>query len=661
VNAVAESTAGQARMARADRTRLVTLIIAWAVVLLGYVANDLAFLMAGVLILFLGAHKGYSALAPKSASNPKRTPYSLRHAARINAAPLALGALSVISTFTAALVAQTDPANPAANYLWLLALALFALAAIRHDSMVFSDLRATYLKRGLRTELALAAFITLAAFVLRVYDLRDYPPVMHGDEGEMGVIAVGILTGKTPPLFEASPFFSLPYLFNYLQAGTLALFGPNETGLRMLSVLFGTACIPLLYAIGLAGWGRVGAASAAWLMAVSHLAIHYSRQGFIFVESVFGMLLMMWLLTRIHMRSSGDSRIGLFVAIGLTMGLAQYFYYASRVMPIIAAPLLLFLWRERKVSIAQLTVTLLAALVALAPLGAYYLRHLDVFHERVGFVSILRPENVQHTLGPASALPAAALPLLQFQLTHLFQLFVRGGDAGGFYFQSIAAFDPLTSVLFWLGLGIALAQALRYHEFALLAWFGLGLTFGGILTIDAPSAQRLMVMVPAIYLFGGVCAARTWQCVARVSGWQRAGPVVLTVGAVATLLLAVNIEAYFVDYHRATQGREPNLLAHLMDAEPSPVSFYLLGAPILYSNHGAIKFLAYGIPLNDIPDADHFKPQPGAAALIFATPNHQDDLKQIAAQYRGGVETQYRDPLDRLFLLTFEIPAQDGH
>src|SRR5206468_7060771 len=124
------------------------------------------------------------------------------------------------------------------------------------------------------------------------------------------------------------------------------------------------------------GWGRVGGASAAWLMAVSHLAIHYSRLGFIFVESVFGMLLMMWLLTRVHRRSSGDSRIGLFVAIGLTMGLAQYMYYASRVMPIIAAPLLVYLWRERKVSLTQLTVTVLAALVAFAPLGAYFLRHL---------------------------------------------------------------------------------------------------------------------------------------------------------------------------------------------------------------------------------------------------------------------------------------------
>jgi len=81
--------------------------------------------------------------------------------------------------------------------------------------------------------------------------------------GEMGVIALGILAGKTPPLFEASPFFSLPYLFNYLQAGSLAVFGPDENGLRMLSVLFGTACIPLLYALGKAGWGRLGGFAAA--------------------------------------------------------------------------------------------------------------------------------------------------------------------------------------------------------------------------------------------------------------------------------------------------------------------------------------------------------------------------------------------------------------
>ena len=651
-------------MARANRSRLVALIIAWAVVLLGYLANDLAFLMAGVLILFMGAQSlsaSARTLAIDPTTDPERTPSSLRRVVANNYAPLALGMLAVIATISAALIAQFDPANPAANYLWLLALTLFAFAAIRHDGLAAPGLRAVFLKRSVWAELALVVFIAFAAFVLRAYDLRTYPPVMHGDEGEMGVIALGILAGKTPPLFEASPFFSLPYVFNYLQAATLALFGQDETGLRMLSVLFGTACIPLLYAIGRAGWGRVGGASAAWLMAVSHLAIHYSRLGFIFIESVFGMLLMMWLFTRVHQRIAGDARIGLFVAIGLTMGLAQYMYYASRVMPIIAAPLLLYLWREQKVSVTQLAITILAALVAFAPLGAYSLSHLDVFLDRVGFVSILRPENVQHTLGPAAALPAAALPLFQFQLTHLFQLFAHGGDSGGFYFQSIPAFDPLTSVLFWLGLGLALAQAHRYHEFALLAWFSLGLTFGGILTIDAPSAQRLMVMVPTVYLLGGVCIARTWQTMARISGWRRARPVVLAVGVAALLLLAVNVEAYFVDYYGGTQGREPNLLAHLMDAEAPPVNFFLLGAPILYSNHGAIKFLAYGIPLADIPDASHFHPQPGAAALIFATPNHQDDLKLIAAQYSGGSETQYRDPLDRLFLLTFRFPAQDGH
>src|SRR5436190_24073985 len=61
VNAVGEASASQARMARANRTRLVALTIAWAVVLLGYTANDLAFLIAGVLILFIGAHERGSA------------------------------------------------------------------------------------------------------------------------------------------------------------------------------------------------------------------------------------------------------------------------------------------------------------------------------------------------------------------------------------------------------------------------------------------------------------------------------------------------------------------------------------------------------------------------------------------------------------------------
>src|SRR5205085_6260585 len=102
---------------------------------------------------------------------------------------------------------------------------------------------------------------------------------------------------------------------------------------------------------------------------------------------VAAMLLLMGLFARIHEREDGKESFAVFVAAGLTLGLAQYFYYASRVMPLICIPILLYLWRERKASLQQITVLVVASLVAFAPLGLYFLTHLDVFLDRVGFVS----------------------------------------------------------------------------------------------------------------------------------------------------------------------------------------------------------------------------------------------------------------------------------
>ena len=76
----------------------------------------------------------------------------------------------------------------------------------------------------------------------------------------------------------------------------MLVFGSTVAGVRMLSVILGTLCIPIVYGIGRLSWGPVAAATAAWLMAVSHFHIHYSRMSQIFIYSAILMALMMLLL-----------------------------------------------------------------------------------------------------------------------------------------------------------------------------------------------------------------------------------------------------------------------------------------------------------------------------------------------------------------------------
>jgi len=50
-------------------------------------------------------------------------------------------------------------------------------------------------------EWVLVGGFTVLAFALRAYGLQHYPPPVHGDEGEMGMLALRVLDGDGLPPF----------------------------------------------------------------------------------------------------------------------------------------------------------------------------------------------------------------------------------------------------------------------------------------------------------------------------------------------------------------------------------------------------------------------------------------------------------------------------
>lgn len=583
---------------------------------------------------------------------------------------------AVVCSILAAIVSIRPGTNLLAFALWATAVSFITIGAWRHDNLQFSlRTRLAQLRhRPLALEIGGVLLLTLFALALRAWDLAHYPPVIHGDEGEMGVFALNILKGTYYPIFGTSPYFGLPYLFNYLQAGSLALFGRDEVGLRMLSALFGTACVPYLYLLGRIGWGRLGGAVAGWLMSVSHLHIHYSRMAAIFIPSVFCMILVLLLLAYLNeralaQRTSTPAGTGqempvtpyvemtLCVAIGLVIGFGQYFYYASRVIPIIAAPIILYLLIHKRISFRQVILIGLAVVVAYAPLAAHYVTNPIAFFGRLSDVSVFREGGVKHTLGPNAVLPRDLVPLLNLQLRRILGLFVRGGDAGSFYTPQFPAFDLLTSLLLWLGVGVALTRARRYHEFAALVWLGLGIILGGVFTIDAPSAQRLLIVIPAVYLLGGICVARSWQLITKLTRVQLRLAALPLLAIAAGWGLLTNYTIYFGEYARLASGSHPIVIARELLKQPQPYEAYLMSTPVMFPDHGTIKFAADGIPLHNLETVDELPP-PGLSTkstLIIALAHRVNDLKAIETRYPGGVETTYKDALDRIVYVTYRI------
>jgi 4-amino-4-deoxy-L-arabinose transferase-like glycosyltransferase len=604
-------------------------------------------------------------------------------------------------------------------YLWLVALCLVLGAGFVHDrrraandppmsaSMTIGDAQAKWT----RVDWILVVLLGVVALGLRLYQIGPLLPPVHGDEGEMGMLALLALHGPASGLsahrlpFFSTAFLDHPTLFHYLQAFGLWLFGESITSLRVLSAIFGALCAPFLYAIGRVGWGRVAGFTAGWLLAVSHLHIQYSRIALNNIENVLLVIVLIWLLALAYEANAArrgcaaldvnpdadvdadvDSDVDLadtkqtpplvqkepalllFIVIGLTIGLAQYFYYGSRLMPVLAGVSLIVLWRKQRVTVQQIAVLIAATAVAYFPLAFFYTNDLRAFLNRMKGVNIFTPEGLAHTLGSQAVWPNDIPLLLWTQLKFNLYFFLHYGDRSAFYLADIPAFDPITVELFWLGLGLTLARVRRYHEFALLTWLGLGVFLAGVVTNDAPNGPRLIVAVPAMYMIAGLFLQRGYDFFTQVWGARSRWVAGVVVSSVAVTTLYLNFNTYFVEYKAIQPNVVPVYLALEMADHAAEDRAYLLGAPHLYVNYGTLRFLAVAAEKYDLESPEQFmemvaKQQKNSlapkGALIIALPQHAEDLAQIEARFPNGTRTERKDPRGNLYYVTYEIPSTE--
>jgi 4-amino-4-deoxy-L-arabinose transferase-like glycosyltransferase len=560
---------------------------------------------------------------------------------------LLLGAL-LVSAIICTLVFQNFE-NPVINLLWLIAMCMYIIAALRFDRAIPTEATTPRHENKSLKKHVLIIPVILIAFALRIYNLETLPP-LHGDEGEMGLAALQVLENEAPPL-TAVGWMHHPALFHYLQAGPVAILGRTGLALRILSVVAGVLCIPLIYNLAQRGWGVVAGLAAAWLMAVSHLHIHFSRIGLNNIESTLAMLLFLTLMIRIR-----PNRLTLLAVSGLVVGLAQYLYYGSRVIPLIAAVLLFVFWQKKMIDVKQLAAFGLGFLIAFAPLGSFYVTQPDAFISRSRGVFLLNEQNVKHTLqSDEASVPHDLLPLLKEQVNRNLNFFVKGGDRSPFYSASIPGFDLVTSILFWLGLGLVLTRLRRFHEIAILIWLGLGLLFGGILTSDAPNAPRLLIVIPVVFLLGGILLQQAGRLLSLYPQTLK----VLALGLILALAGYFNLKIYFHDFVSDLPPRNltsDSVAREIKTAGPAD-DVFLLGQPHLSVKYGTIHYLAGDSAIDLAGSADIPAPN-GRGLLIIALPDQVDNLKAIEQRIPGGtIWTRVNRRNDPIYT-TYHVPVQ---
>jgi hypothetical protein len=368
--------------------------------------------------------------------------------------------------------------------------------------------------------LILAATVAAGAF-FRIMLARMAPGFWY-DEAIYALDGLRVLREPGWPVFFDTYGHMREPLFIYMLAATFGAFGPSVEAARLTAAAVGTLTLLAMF-----GMARGLYRSNAWALAatgiLAALAWHVRFSGLCFrtVTAPLFATLAFWALVRAaRLARPRDA-----VLAGALLGAGAYTYLSWRLVPVMLAAWGVWaLWRMRHEALAP-WLRLAgwgagAALLVAAPLLVHFARHPDHFRGRTDEVTLSGHGRPAWKLVATQARDVALMPLLrgdhvgkhnipgrmEFVQTRLWPTSDRESMRGFLalpdpHGHGLPLFDPLTGVLFYLGLGAVAVRAWRgsLAHGGILAWLLVG-SLASVLSYGAPNMLRLTVVAPAVVL-----------------------------------------------------------------------------------------------------------------------------------------------------------------
>lgn len=249
------------------------------------------------------------------------------------------------------------------------------------------------LLKPIRDNFLLIAILLLGLF-LRIWSLDKVPVSLFGDEIDVGIQANSILvTGRDyfsnflPVIFHSFSEYRLPMQI-YFSVPFIKLFGLNEWGVRLASVLFGVVSLAGFYLLVKELLAKRVALIATLFLSISPWHLHFSRQandsGFLLPFVIFG--------TWFFVKGLKEYKFLLFSAI--TFALSFYSYATSALFTPLYILILLLLFRKKifKYPIKKLVLLAILVLLILAP----YLRatRSNMTTTRFNYISVASEDEI---------------------------------------------------------------------------------------------------------------------------------------------------------------------------------------------------------------------------------------------------------------------------
>lgn len=395
--------------------------------------------------------------------------------------------------------------------------------------------------------------VPLSAFALtiRLVSLSTIPPNVSPDEADNLRVVYRILVSKGPGFFgldwKPAPAFSV-----YVISLFMRIFGLSIVGMRMASVVLSVATVILFSLLArrtlsdfASLWGALLLSSGLWYL-------HFSRNGWDNVQvSLFAVGAALSLDLAIRQK---EWRFYVFTGVFASLGL--YGHLAGRpiiLVLLVYLPLALLLNPDdRKQILKGYAIILLTAMILFLPQARIVWERWEYFNSRVQLLWIWNVERPY--LGDWST-----MQILLHQVERTLRAFflmdprVNAYGLNQKYLRLGWAFlDPLSSVLYWVGLVVSLFMWRR----TVLWWCFLLLLLLPIqiLSSGTPDGARAIGAAPFLYLFIALGVDRVLYWGRR---YRRAVGSLMAV--VLSIAVAINLWAYvdWMESPTAAYERQP--------------------------------------------------------------------------------------------------------
>ncbi len=349
-----------------------------------------------------------------------------------------------------------------------------------------------------KTEWILFTLImTLAAF-FRLYRLNNLPSGLFIDQGFMGWSALRILHEGFRPIWEFNVFQN-PALLLYQLAGWFAVFPAGRFTFYLFFAVLSLATLPLVYWTLRELSGPRTALCALFFLAVMRWNVNFSRNGFPTIEVpfyIFGTLAFLLLGLRTGKRWA-------FHLSAIFFSLGFYTYQAYKAFPLwlfllglygaLQHPKMLRLHRK-----SLLSFVMIAGLLSL-PFVWHSLLQMGP-GSREANVSIFSKTQPGQTGNPLWA---------NLQKTAL--MFHWKGDAISRHnLPDHRMLDDGTGILFLFGFVMCLFSPWKKVSFFALSGLCV-LSLSGVLSLEAPHANRLLALTPLVALLAALPLSSLWE------------------------------------------------------------------------------------------------------------------------------------------------------